>query len=87
MRKRTIEVGSFAKLDMARRERTGLGETVYAPGQTPEQLARIFEAFAADGTPCLATRVSPEQAERLAASGLRVRYDATSRTAVSAEAK
>lgn len=87
MRNGVKSVGEFAKLDMARRERTGLGETVYAPGKTPEQLARIFAAFAESGTPCLATRATKEQAAHLAAAGIAAEFDQVSRTIVSAGRK
>ena len=45
--KKTPEVKDigFAKLDFARRARTGFGETVFGPGKTPEQMVGIFRAF------------------------------------------
>ena len=52
----------FARLDMARRERTGFGETVYAPGKTADQLLTILQRFQAEHEPVLATRCAPEQA-------------------------
>ena len=64
----------FARLDFARRARTGFGETVFGPGKTPEQLAEIFAAFAEKNLPVLATRVTPEQAEAVAAAGVKVKY-------------
>ena len=71
----------FARLDMSRRDRTGLGETVYAPGKTPEQLAAILRAFRESGTPVLTTRCTPEQHDflRKAEEALDVRYDPVSR--------
>ncbi len=68
----------FAKLDMTRKERTGLGETVYAPGKTKEQLATIMTAFCQSEIPVLATKCSAEQAAFLQGEKLPVRYDATS---------
>ena len=56
----------FAKLDMTRSSRTGLGETVYCPGKTPEQLL-------------LGTKCSPAQAEILKQDGIAVEYDPVSR--------
>ena len=64
----------FARLDFARKARTGFGETVFGPGKTPEQLASIFAAFAEKRLPVLATRVTPEQAEAVLAAGLKAKY-------------
>ena len=64
----------FARLDFARKARTGFGETVFGPGKTPEQLASIFAAFAEKRLPVLATRVTPEQAEAVLAEGLKAKY-------------
>lgn len=64
----------FARLDFARRARTGFGETVFGPGKTPEQLAEIFAAFAERRLPVLATRVTPAQAEAVAAAGVKAKY-------------
>ena len=83
----SLEIGSFAKLDMSRRARTGLGETVFAPGKSPEQLARIFAAFAERNAPCLATRATKEQAAHLAAAGVDAEFDQVSRTLVLRGAK
>ena len=65
----------FARLDFSRKERTGFGETVFGAGKTPEQLADIFSAFAEKRLPVLATRVTKEQADTVAATGLNVRHD------------
>lgn len=78
MEERETELG-FARLDMTRRDRTGLGETVFAPGKTPEQLAGILRAFRDAGTPVLTTKCSPEQCEFVRENGLEVRYDPVSR--------
>ncbi len=69
----------FAKLDMTRSARTGLGETVYCPGKTPEQLLSIMRAFREAGTPALGTKCSPVQAEFLRQDGIPVEYDPVSR--------
>lgn len=69
----------FAKLDMTRSERTGLGETVYCPGKTAEQLAKIMRAFQMAGTRALGTKCSPEQFAFLRAQSIPVEYDATSK--------
>jgi len=64
----------FARLDLARKERTGFGETVFGPGKTPRQIARIFSAFAGKGLPVLATRVDSSQAEAVLAAGVPAEY-------------
>ncbi len=69
----------FAKLDMTRSSRTGLGETVYCLGKTPEQLLSIMHAFREAGTPALGTKCSPAQAEILKQDGIAVEYDPVSR--------
>ena len=69
----------FARLDFSRKERTGFGETVFGAGKTPEQLADIFSAFAEKRLPVLATRVTKEQANTVAATGLKVKYDPAGR--------
>lgn len=72
----------FARLDFSRKARTGFGETVFGAGKTPEQLSDIFSAFAEKHLPVLATRVTKEQADTVAATGLKVRYDQTGRLLV-----
>ena len=72
----------FARLDFARRARTGFGETVFGQGKTPAQLAAIFAAFAEKRQPVLATRVTPEQVEAVRASGLKVRHHPAGRLLV-----
>ena len=77
----------FARLDFARKARTGFGETVFGPGKTPEQLASIFAAFAEKRLPVLATRVTPEQAEAVLAAGLKAKYHPSGRLLIAAGAK
>jgi len=83
VRSSTPDVAEFARLDFDRDRRTGFGETVYAPGKTPEQLVSIFAAFRRKGKSVLATRVSPEQAEKLAPLLAETSYDPVSRTVAS----
>jgi len=73
----------FAKLDFARRSRTGFGETVFGPGKTPEQMVGIFQAFRERRLPVLATRCTSAQADALAAAGVPVKYDPVARAIVS----
>ena len=77
----------FARLDFARKARTGFGETVFGPGKTPEQLASIFAAFAEKRLPVLATRVTPEQAEAVLAAGLKAKYHPAGRLLIAAGVK
>ena len=72
----------FARLDFSRKSRTGFGETVFGAGKTPAQLADIFSAFSEKRLPVLATRVTKEQADTVAATGLKVKYDQTGRLLV-----
>ena len=83
MRSSTPDVEKFARLDFGRDRRTGFGETVYAPGKTPEQLLSIFAAFRRRGKPVLATRVSPNQAAALGERLADTSYDPVSRTIAS----
>ena len=83
MRSSTPDIAKFARLDFGRDRRTGFGETVYAPGKTPEQLASIFAAFRRRGKSVLATRVSPDQASALAERLADTSYDPVSRTIAS----
>jgi hypothetical protein len=48
----------FAKIDHHRALRTGMPETIYAEGKTPEQVAKIFSRMAKAGGNVLATRAS-----------------------------
>lgn len=69
----------FAKLDFSRYERTGMGETVYCPGKTKEQLAAILRMFHAEKQAVLGTRCSQEQFDHLKKEKLNVIYDPVSR--------
>ena len=69
----------FAKLDISRRQRTGMGETVYCPGKTKEQLAGILKAFREESVAVLGTKCSPEQYEYITTAGVLAEYDPVSR--------
>jgi NCAIR mutase (PurE)-related protein len=56
----------FATLDLHRKERCGFPEVVFAEGKTVEWLVAAVRRLGEAGQNCLATRVSDEQAERLA---------------------
>lgn len=75
----------FARLDLDRARRTGLGETVFGEGKTPEQFSKIVAELRrrGNGAPVLATRCSREQADALARAGTTVfDYDELSRVLV-----
>lgn len=76
-----LDIG-FAKLDLCREKRTGMGETIYCPGKTPEQLVAIFQKLHTINKPVLGTRCTPEQFALLRKNKIAVVYDATSRVVV-----
>ena len=69
----------FAKLDHHRSLRTGMPEVIFASGKTAEQVATIFARMAQAGGNVLATRVSRECFEAVAAAEPRAIYHATAR--------
>jgi pyridinium-3,5-biscarboxylic acid mononucleotide synthase len=69
----------FAKLDHHRALRTGMPEVIFAAGKTPEQVATIFARMAEAGGNVLATRVSSECFDAVAAAEPRAEYHATAR--------
>lgn len=64
-------MGSFAKIDTTRLQRTGFPEVIYAEGKTAEHVARIFESMlqsereAPTHSHIMATRVTKEQAQEI----------------------
>ncbi len=69
----------FAKLDLSRKERTGLPETIFCAGKTKEQLVEILRTFQKKNCAVLGTRCSQEQADFVVSNGLAVEYDVTSK--------
>lgn len=60
---RVADIG-YARLDLSRAERQGVGEVVYGEGKTAEQIAGIVDALVAAGQPrVLATRVDAQKAK------------------------
>ncbi len=55
------------QLDVDRQRRCGFPEVVFAEGKSAQTVVDIFARLTDSGQECLATRVSPEQAERLLA--------------------
>ncbi len=82
LRRLPFEDLPFARLDHHRHLRCGLPEVVFGEGKTPGQLATIFASLAETGENVLATRVSPEAAERVRRDLPQAEYDATARTLV-----
>jgi len=74
----------FAKIDQQRVSRTGLPETVFAPGKTEAQLYGILHSFELEGVPVLATKCTPEQFAFLNGKQLPAAYDPVSRLLKSA---
>lgn len=72
----------FAKLDISRKDRTGIAETIYCAGKTKEQLLEILRAFKDKNISVLGTRCSENKAEFVQNSGLSVVYDACSKIIV-----
>lgn len=62
----TTALVADALVDLDRAERCGAPEVVYGPGKTPSQISDIFLSQWQRGQDCLATRLTPDQAERLA---------------------
>ncbi len=78
----TADLG-FARLDVDRARRTGDPEVVYGAGKTPEQIVGILRALHArhPERAVLATRLSPEARELLAAELPEARIDEVARAA------
>ncbi len=55
----------FARLDLERVNRCGTPEAVYAPGKTPAQLIAILNRLRESHPHVMATRVTPEVAEKV----------------------
>jgi NCAIR mutase (PurE)-related protein len=70
----------FARVDLQRRTRCGFPEVIFSQGKTPEWVEAVVRQLAAAGQDCLATRVSPEQADHLAAAFPDAEQDRVART-------
>lgn len=60
-----VDLG-FAHVDLHRQERCGFPEVIFCQGKTCEWVAGVVRQLAVARQDCLATRVSPEQADYLA---------------------
>jgi NCAIR mutase (PurE)-related protein len=70
----------FAHVDLHRRERCGFPEVIFCEGKTCEWVEGVVRQLAQGGQDCLATRVSAEQAEHLAAQFPQAQQDRVART-------
>jgi hypothetical protein len=81
--RRQLQVGDYARLDLARRERTGFPEVVYVPGKTIEELRGILAALLAnDRSNILFSRLPRDYFDLLATEEFSSRYYERSSTAV-----
>ena len=76
-----IDLG-FAKADLARVKRCGIGEVIYAAGKTPQQVGELAAALAAAGEPVLTTRATAEHAAAVRARFSEAIWNETARTIV-----
>lgn len=60
-----VDLG-YAHVDLHRRQRCGFPEVIFCQGKTPDWVVGVVKQLAVAGQDCLATRVSPEQADHLA---------------------
>jgi len=76
---RTASTGE-AHVDLDRKRRCGYPEVVFAQGKSVQAVVDIFEALVRHEEDCLATRVSPEQAEALLRRFPQAQFNPTART-------
>ncbi len=69
----------FATVDHHRAIRCGFPEVIFSPGKTTEQIVAIFEKLVKGGGNVLATRVSEEQYEAIAARFPKVQHHEVAR--------
>src|SRR5437899_312739 len=74
-----VDLG-YAHVDLQRRERCGFPEVIFCQGKTCEWVAGVVRQLAEAGQDCLATRVTPEQAEHLAQQFPQGQQDRLART-------
>lgn len=70
----------YAHVDLGRKERCGFPEVVFCEGKAKDWLQGVISRIAEAGQHCLATRLSPEQAEHLARAFPRGEIDPVART-------
>ncbi len=72
----------FARLDHHRALRQGFPEVVFCEGKTPQQIVAILKRLSQQNSTVLATRLSPETAEKLAGDLPELRYFPEARIAM-----
>ncbi|MBO7655354.1 MAG: nickel pincer cofactor biosynthesis protein LarB [Kiritimatiellae bacterium] len=75
---RDVDLG-FAKPDLERLSRRGIPEVIFGAGKSADQIIAIIRALNDRGQNAFATRVSPEQAERILLALPDARYQPESR--------
>jgi NCAIR mutase (PurE)-related protein len=75
-----VAVLDYATVDLERRDRCGFPEVILAEGKTAEQVEGVARKLAEAGQSCLATRVSPAQADHLTAAFPHAIQDRVART-------
>jgi NCAIR mutase (PurE)-related protein len=70
----------FANVDLHRWQRCGFPEVIFCEGKTAAWVEGVVRQLVAAGQDCLATRVSPEQADHLASLFPRAEQDRVART-------
>src|SRR5947209_19771772 len=74
-----VDLG-YAHVDLHRRERCRFPEVIFCQGKTGEWVSVVVRQLAAAGQDCLATRISPDQAEDLAREFPQGQQDLVART-------
>lgn len=74
LKQKPFEDIGYAKVDLHRKVRQGVGEVIYGAGKTPEQIVGILKAMAENGQPdVLITRLDEKKADAVKA-GLPITY-------------
>jgi NCAIR mutase (PurE)-related protein len=76
----TVADLGYAHVDLHRRQRCGFPEVIFCEGKTSEWVEGVVRKLAEEGQDCLATRVSPAQAEHLARAFPQAEQDRVART-------
>jgi NCAIR mutase (PurE)-related protein len=74
-----VDLG-FAHVDLHRHQRCGFPEVIFCEGKSCEWVEAVVRKLVEAGQDCLATRVSPEQAEHLARQFPQAEQDRIART-------
>ncbi|MBN2375351.1 MAG: nickel pincer cofactor biosynthesis protein LarB [Sedimentisphaerales bacterium] len=69
----------FANVDHHRHLRCGMGEAIYCPGKTTDQIVKIFASLADKGSNVLATRADQRIYDAIAAKFPQAKYESVAR--------